>query len=101
MFVAWSFVPPAVMTTLSERPVSCNPRHEFTNVFDAPESKITCVMACSIALVSSCIAAFITFRHSICRAQRSADVDVGLGQEWVIKRDSLGLGGGSSPVAAR
>jgi hypothetical protein len=102
VFVAWSFVPPAVTTTLSERPVSCNPRREFRNVFDAPESNIACVMACSIALVAlSCIAAFITFRRSRCHAQWSADVDVGLGSELVIKRDSLGLGGGSSSVAAR
>jgi hypothetical protein len=100
VFVAWSFVPPAVTTTLSERPVSCNPCREFTNIFDEPESNMACVMACSIALASSCIAAFIAFRRSRRRAQRSSDVDVGLGPELVLERDCLRLGGGSSPVAA-
>jgi hypothetical protein len=89
VFVAWSFVPPAVTTTLSEQPVRCNPRHEFTNVFDAPESNIACVMASSIALASSCIASLIAFRRSSRRAQRSADFDVGRGPELVIKKDSL------------
>ena len=101
MFVAQSFVLPAVAITLPERPVSCNPRRKFTKVLDAPESNIACVMVSSIALASSCITSLITFRHSRHRAQRSADFDVGLELELAIKRDSLLLGGELSPVAAR
>jgi hypothetical protein len=101
MCVAWGFVPLAVTTTLSERPVSYNPCRDSTNVFDAPESNIACVMACSIALASRCIAAFIAFRHSRRRAQRSADLDVGLGPALTTKRDGSSWGGGSSPVVAR
>ena len=94
-------MPPAVSTTLSERLVSCNPRREFTIVFDAPESNIACVMASSIALDSSCSASLIVFRRSSRRAQWSADVDVGLGPELAIEKDRCLLGGESSPVAAR
>ena len=98
---AQCFVPLAVVTTLSECPVSCNPRREFTKVLDAPESNIACIMASSIALASSCIASLIAFRHSRHRTQWSADFDMGLGPELAIKRDSLRSGERLSPVAAR
>ncbi len=101
MCVAWSFVPLALTTTLSEHPVSCNPRRDATNVFDAPESNIACVMACSIALASRCLFVLIAFRRSRRRAQRSADLDVCLGSASITERDGSSWGGGSSLVVAR
>jgi hypothetical protein len=89
VFVAWSFVPPAVTTTLLEGPVSCSPRLEFTNVFDAPESNIACVMASSMILASRCFAAWLFFLRSSFRAQRSADVDLGRGLEWMTEQNGL------------
>ena len=79
----------AVVITLLECPLSCKPCRELTKVLDAPESNIACVMASSVALALSCIAALITFRRSNCHAQRSANFDVGLGPELAIERDSL------------
>ena len=99
--VAQSFMPPAVMTTLSEGPVSCNPRCEFTNVLDALVSNIACVIACSIALASSCFTVLSAFLRLSCLAQRSADLDVGLGLASTTERDSSSWGGGSSSVVAR
>ena len=101
MCVAWSFVPLAVTTTLSERPVSCNPLRDSTNVFDAPESNIACVMACSIALAAMCFAALIAFCRSRRRVQRSADLDVCLEPASKTERDDSSWGGGSSSVVAR
>ncbi len=69
--------------------------------FDAPEFNITCVMASLIALDSSCSASLIVFCRLSRQAQRSADVDVGLGLELAIEKDRCLLGGESSPVAAR
>ncbi len=101
MCAAWSFVPLAVTTTLSERPVSSNPHRDLTNIFDAPESNIACVMACSIALASRFLAVLIAFRRSRRRAQRSADLDVGIGLASITEKDGSSWGGGSSPVVAR
>ncbi len=94
-------MPPAVTTTLSEGPVSCNPRCEFTNVLDAPDSKIACVIACSIALDSSCLNVLSAFLRLSRLAQQSANLVVGLGPVLTTERDSSFWGGGSSPVAFR
>ena len=94
-------MPLAVTTTLLEGPVSCNPRREFTNVLDAPESNIACVIACSIALDSSCLTVLSAFLRSSRLAQRSANLVVGLGPVSMTERDSSFWGGGSSPVAFR
>jgi hypothetical protein len=81
--------------------MSCNPLRDLTNVFDAPESNIACVMACSIALASRFLAALIAFRCSKRRAQRLADLEVGLGPALITEKDGSSWGGGSSPVVAR
>ena len=54
-------VPSAVTMTLLDRPASCIPCHEFTNVLDAPESNMASVIASSITLASSCLDARSTF----------------------------------------
>ena len=101
VLVAQSFVPPAVTTTLSEGLVSCNPCREFTNILDAPESNIPCVIACSIVLALSCFTVLSAFLRLSCLAQCSVDLDVGLGLASTTERDSSSWGGGSSPTVAR
>ena len=102
-------VPSAVATTLSDTPVSCMPSLELTNVFDAPESTIACVMASSMAFASSCFEALSSFLRSSRRAQRRESLEMGRGPSadatinWVASvfgGRSLG-GGGSSPEATR
>ena len=102
-------VPSAVTTTLSDKPVRCIPCLELTNVLDAPESKIACVIASSMALASSCFAAFSSFLRSNRRAQRRESLEMGLGPSGdstingaasMLGGRSFG-GGGSSPVATR
>ena len=88
VLVVQSFVPPVVTTTLSEGPVSCNPHCKFTNVLDAPESNITCIIACSIALALSCFTVLSAFLQLSCLAQHSADLDVGLGPASTTERES-------------
>ena len=107
MWEAGSSVPLAVMTTLLHNPVRCMPCHELTNVLDAPESNIACLMASSMALASSCFDAWNSFLHSSRRAQRQESLEMGLGLSgdttinWeasVLGGKSWG-GGGSNPVA--
>ena len=88
VFDAGSSDPLAVTTNLLDGPVSCIPPPELTNVLDAPESNMACVIASSIALASSCLDARSTFQHLSRRPQRCADVAMGLGPESATGRAS-------------
>ncbi len=94
-------MPPAVMTTLLEGLVSCSPHCEFTNVLDAPESNMACVIVSSIALALSCLNTQSAFWRLSHRAQRLESFDMGLGPESATERASSFWGGVSSPEATR
>ena len=72
-------VPSAVMTTLLDNPVRCIPHRKLTNVLDAPESNIACVILSSTALVSHCVETLSARRRSSHCTQRLESFEMGLG----------------------